>query len=356
MKSTRTQIKQILDANLNRVLEGIRVLEEIARFIYNDKHLTFSFKKLRHEITRELKTLQLKPNLLLSRDTDSDPIKYLNSREETLRPGLYSIILSNSGRVKEALRVLEEFLKLLNTKSSRKIKSIRFRFYDLEKELTEKFSAKKEILSTPQLYPILDINFCNNIKTTKKILNKTKIKLLQLRAKNIPDKKFYKTAIKLKRNLNHDTLFIINDRVDIALSVDADGVHLGQDDLDVKVVRNLIGERSIIGVSAENFTQLEKAVKDGADYIGFGPIYPTETKLDASDVKSLRKLKEISKRSPIPIAPIGGVKPEHTTNLLKNGGTLISVISSIFGSVNPENSIKKFNKGLMNFIKMKGGK
>lgn len=354
MNNQRRSINQILDANLNRILEGVRVLEEIARFILSDKALTLEIKNFRHSLNQITSDLLNRSDLHLARDTSIDSGKFLNTDSETRRDNLETVIRANAGRTKEGLRVLEEFSKILkNRKSSNSYKKLRFLFYDLEQELLTRAIIDKSFLTETQLYPIIDPGYIKSMKKAANIINDTGIKLVQLRVKNNTGKKFLSLARTLRKNLKSDIRLLINDRIDIALAIEADGVHLGQTDIDIKSARKILSENSIIGISVDTLSQLKQAVKHRADYIGFGPMYPTRTKPDAGPDKSLKDLQKIVKQSPLPVAVIGGIDPGNTLKLIESGSNLIAVISSIWGDSNPKNQINKF-KGIIK--KMKGGK
>ncbi|MEC1589240.1 thiamine phosphate synthase [Bacillus sonorensis] len=136
--------------------------------------------------------------------------------------------------------------------------------------------------------------------------------------------------------------FIVNDDVELALELDADGVHIGQDDEKAENVRASIGDR-ILGVSAHTLEEVMKAEKDGADYIGAGPIYPTETKLDAKAVQGVALLKEIRRRGiKIPAVGIGGITLENCAPVIEAGADGVSIISAISTSPDPEQAAGAF--------------
>ena len=120
-------------------------------------------------------------------------------------------------------------------------------------------------------------------------------------------------------------MFIVNDRLDIALASNADGVHLGQDDLDIKTVRKLLGASKIIGVSANNSTDINKAVKDGCDYIGVGPVFPTLTKKNKEPLGE-EKIKALTKDLNIPCFAIGGINKLNISSLKNHGISKLSLI------------------------------
>ena len=184
----------------------------------------------------------------------------------------------------------------------------------------------------PIIYPIIDgsIVTLDNIGKTAEAIIDGGAKILQLRAKSLSSKKFLETA-RIIRKITKDkgTVFIVNDRVDIALLTDADGVHLGQGDLPVKEARRLLGNNKIIGYSTHNLREALEAVRLPVDYISFGPIFPTKTKEDAQTPKGLKLLSEVRKAVVIPIVAIGGITETNMVHVLKEGVEGVAMISEI---------------------------
>jgi thiamine-phosphate pyrophosphorylase len=166
---------------------------------------------------------------------------------------------------------------------------------------------------------------------------KAGITVLQLREKDITSREFYHLALQLRELTKaYGIPFIINDRVDIALAVDADGVHVGQDDLPADVVRKIIGKEKIMGVSAKTVEEAIKAEKDGADYLGVGAIFPSPTK-PSSEAIGLEGLKIIKNKVKIPVVAIGGINKNNAGEVITAGADGISCISSIFSGDITEN-------------------
>ncbi|KJU81275.1 thiamine-phosphate pyrophosphorylase, partial [Candidatus Magnetobacterium bavaricum] len=154
------------------------------------------------------------------------------------------------------------------------------------------------------------------------------VKWLQLRDKDASRLQLFKTARLLKAlTRSNDAVLIINDYPDIALAVDADGVHLGQGDLPIGQVRGLMGDK-IIGVSTHTLEEAIEAQRAGADYIGFGPIFATQTK-DAGPPKGVDALKELLQHITIPVVAIGGIKEENLADVLEAGASAVAVASGI---------------------------
>lgn len=184
-----------------------------------------------------------------------------------------------------------------------------------------------------KLYFIADPEISNNrdiIQISEQAIQYG-IDTIQLRSKNMDSYDFYFLADKL-RNLTHKYRipFIINDRIDIALAVDADGVHLGQRDLPAHIALKLIGRGKILGITADTYAELERAISDGADYVGYGPVFPTKSKLDTREsMVGIARLKDFCKKSSIPVVAIGGINVSNARQCIDAGAAGVSVISAI---------------------------
>ncbi|AKO91873.1 thiamine phosphate synthase [Priestia filamentosa] len=171
------------------------------------------------------------------------------------------------------------------------------------------------------------------------------VTLVQLREKEADGKEFYERALRLKQLLDRFHVpLIINDRVDIALAVGAFGVHVGQDDLPLKVVRSLVGDM-IVGVSVRTVQEAKKAVEDGADYIGVGAVFPTSTKLDAKGITK-EELTEITGSVRIPAVAIGGITAGNIEKLNGTGIRGAAVVSAILKSQDPKKAAEELNEKL----------
>lgn len=195
------------------------------------------------------------------------------------------------------------------------------------------------------------------VEETVKMVLDAGIQWIQYREKNLTRREIFYQAERLKRITDdYNAILIINDHADIALSVDAQGVHLGQDDLPLKEARKVMGNR-IIGISTHNLKEAEDAQQDGADYIGFGPIFPTTTKENADIPKGPERLKEIAGRITIPVVAIGGIKLERLEDMFSAGASAVAVASAILASESPYTKAKEFvriikkTKGRRNCLK-----
>ncbi|MBI5055920.1 MAG: thiamine phosphate synthase [Nitrospirae bacterium] len=174
------------------------------------------------------------------------------------------------------------------------------------------------------------------------------IRTIQLREKQMTKKELYHEALSLRElTRKYKATFIINDYIDIALAADADGVHLGQDDMPVEEARRIMGRKKIIGVSTHSLKQALKAQEAGADYIGFGPMFPTSTK-DAGSSKGLRKLSEVREHINIPIVAIGGISPNNVPSVLEAGADAVAVMSAIL-----KGDVRKNTEKFLSAIKIR---
>lgn len=173
------------------------------------------------------------------------------------------------------------------------------------------------------------------------------VTFLQLREKDLDDENFLKEAVELKELCKeYKVPFVINDNVDIAIKMDADGVHVGQSDMEAGDVRAKLGPDKIIGVSAQTVEQAILAEQRGADYLGVGAVFPTGSKDDADDV-SLETLKAICEAVSIPVVAIGGITLENTPQLAGTGISGVAVISAIYA----QEDIRKASEDLKKVVK-----
>ena len=200
------------------------------------------------------------------------------------------------------------------------------------------------------LYAITDEHLLKE-DFTKKVEKALKfgVDIIQYRAKKKDAKDMIEEAIALKKLcIKYNVPLIINDRIDIALAIDADGVHVGQEDIPVLYVRKLIGNNKILGLSTKNLNHVEEANKLPVDYIGFGSIFPTNTKENAK-VAGLEKLKKAVEISLQPVIAIGGINENNIDEVLKTGCSGVAVVSAIFAGENIEENTKNLKEKIKNY-------
>lgn len=169
-------------------------------------------------------------------------------------------------------------------------------------------------------------------------------KIIQYREKNKSTKEMIKEAKKLKEICRGKAIFLINDRIDVALAVNADGVHLGQDDIPVDIAKFLLGNEKIVGLTVHNLKQAIDAKKQGIDYIGIAPIFKTDTKEDSIAPCGIKMIKEIKNIFDLPIIAVGGINQNNVKDVIVAGADGVVAISAVLDSDDVYNSIKNFNK------------
>jgi thiamine-phosphate pyrophosphorylase len=188
------------------------------------------------------------------------------------------------------------------------------------------------------LYLVLDPDLCGGpaaMVQTARLAAANGATVVQLRAPKWKKRQWLETALELKSVLAPFAVpLIINDHVDIALAVDAEGVHVGQDDFPVAAARRLLGADKILGLSVSNLAKLE-VVPEGVDYLGIGPVYPTGTKLDAADVLGVQRLGELVAVSRWPVVAIGGINAANCAPIFSAGAKGVAVVSAICGQNDP---------------------
>lgn len=332
-------MKRIIDANLNRASEGLRVIEEIARFILSDTELSARLKTIRHELQ---KFFDVEYDILLdSRDTLNDV--GCNIINPDKKESLDSIFKANFKRVEEAFRVLNQYASLDD--------SYRYRIYTIEKEMRSKLKLdyKKIFLNDKKLYLVTNSdNFeSDEIFLDKVALSiKSGVDIVQLREKNTTSKRFIYLAQRIRELTSHfGAAFIVNDRVDIAKISNADGVHLGQDDIPVSYAREILGDNAIIGVSTHCPEHAKKAITDGADYIGVGPVFKTPTK-PSKDPVGLEYVKWAADNVNIPFFAIGSIDTANIKEVVQAGAKRVAVIRAIMYADDIESNCKILKSAL----------
>lgn len=330
-----TPTARIIDANANRIREGFRVVEEFLRFDLNDADLIAKLKYLRHDLTQHLDQLNT-TQLIRARDSEHDVGRHTQTPTEYTRTNTFDIAAASFKRIQEGLRVIEEYAKTTNRDTARAFEQLRYRTYELEQMLVIRLTANRRFANV-QLYVIITESLCRHdwVETAQQTLAGG-ADCLQLREKNLPDRELLDRARTLTRLCrDHNALSIINDRPDIAALADADGVHIGQDDLIVHEVRRIAGPSRLVGLSTHNVAQLHNAIDTSPDYIAVGPMFPSNTK-PQDHVPGPTLITDAKNQTTLPIVPIGGINESNLDQLVNAGATRICVCSTIIAAKNPK--------------------
>ena len=170
---------------------------------------------------------------------------------------------------------------------------------------------------------------------------------IQFRQKSGSTREMIEVAKQMKQLCSKNGVtFIVNDRVDVAIAAEVDAVHLGQDDFTIPLARKLLGDDVIIGGSASTIEEARQCLSEGADYVGFGPVYPTTSKNDANPVTGIAMLKQVVEAIPLPIIVIGGVSAENVPEVMRAGAHGIAVISAVCCQDDPEEATRALHRAL----------
>jgi thiamine-phosphate pyrophosphorylase len=339
----------MIDANLNRSSEGLRVLEDVARFLLNDAELGRRLRTLRHDLARQSKSLGV--GLLSQRDAEHD-VGCLDSKdrepttEATSLRGLLDLVAANAKRVEESLRVIEELAKLPEMTSmldSAGFEQTRFALYTLERDLISKVSRRDKVKRMAGLYVILDRQFLagrDAFEIARQVIEGG-ARVIQLRDKQSKKGELLLVAQKLKELCGQTgVLFIVNDYLDLALAADADGLHIGQEDLPLSVARRQLPIDKVVGCSVTTPLQATKAQNEGADYIAVGSMFPTTTKKEAIIV-GVDIVKELKRTISTPLIAIGGINENNIAEVVAAGADAVAVVSAALGQKDVKGAVQK---------------
>ena len=339
-------VLRIIDANFNRAREALRVAEDYARFALDSSPLAEGLKALRHELRAAVEALGIPRDVLLSaRDTAGDVGTGIVTAAELRRPGAASVAQAAFARLSEALRCLEEYGKTLNTAAAQTLEQLRYKSYEWELAM---FRAPRVRLTQATLYIVLSRPTAphDELMAIARASLDAGADIVQLRQKHAGGAELLALAHELREaTREHDALLIINDRPDIALLADADGVHLGQDDLPVRAARKLLGPDRIIGATANTVDAAAAAERDGADYIGCGAMCPSITKPNRT-VVGPQRWAEVSQAVRIPVFAIGGIEADHLEALQAKGVNRVAVSNAVVAAEDVGAAVRLFREKL----------
>jgi thiamine-phosphate pyrophosphorylase len=315
--------------------------------VHDDGALAAKFREVRHGLRR---AASLIPGgaaaLVAARDSRGDvgrnapPVNSAESRNS---------LAANIKRAQEAMRVLEELSKASGAAASSKFGELRFRLYDLEREAAKYIyieEGPRPIPQGPFLYAIGGYGELN-ADGAFGLLNElfaARTGMIQLRDKDCEDKiRLSRAAETAELFAGRESLFVVNDRVDIALAAGADAAHLGQDDMPVAAARGIAGGKIRIGFSTHSYAQAMDGLQQEPDYLAVGPVFASRTKPGGKPVTPKLVGRVVAKAGKIPVVAIGGVTPENMSEVFDAGASGAAMISAITESKNPKAALKKIN-------------
>jgi thiamine-phosphate pyrophosphorylase len=325
---------RVLDAAANRAREALRVLEDHNRFVRNDKLLTEQLKQVRHGLAAALEHLPA-GLLLAARDTTHDVGTGVSTERERRRASLAAVVQANAKRLQESLRSLEEFGKLFSAEFGQAIERLRYTSYTLERALLLGDAAHAR-LADCRLCVLVTESLCRlSLAGTVREACAGGAQLIQLREKGLDDRRLLALAREVRRiTRSCEVLFIVNDRPDIALLAEADGVHLGQDDLPIHEARRIVGPAALIGVSTHDLEQVRQAVLAGASYLGVGPTFASRTK-DFAAHAGLDFVRQAAAETALPAFALGGITADNVGQVLAAGARRIAVSHAVCAADDP---------------------
>ncbi len=340
---------RIIDANANRAREALRLLEDLARFSLDDAALSKRAKSIRHGLTAALDSaIGSKSGLVAERDTPGDVGTEISVSSEGERASMESLASAAGSRLGEAMRAIEEVLKLESPAYAGAIEKLRYETYELERQLLPRLARPDPFM---RVCVLLTESLCthHSWQRVAELAIEGGADGIQLREKALDDRELLLRARWLvERTRGTRVRVIINDRPDIAALAQADGVHLGQNDLAPAEARRIVGPHSLVGVSTSGVEQARRAFDDGADLIGVGPIFASTTKPKpglggAQLIRAIESEPTLAGRPYLAISGIGAVQARE---LAREGCRGVAVSSSVCSAVEPDSAVRAILEAL----------
>lgn len=331
MASERERVLRIVDANRNRAVEALRVVEEHARFVREAPALARRLQALRREVAQAWAAT---PGLLAARDVLADPghPDAAGATPPSGRSGVEDVVRANLSRAQEALRALEEWGKLVDAGAAAAVARVRYAVYALEADVV----APRPAFGERRVYVLLDDGPGRRpLEDQARAVLDGGGRVLQLRAKRLEGGARLQVARALAALCERaGALLIVNDRPDVARLAGAHGVHVGQDDLPADEARRIVGPGALVGASAHDAAELARVVAAGADHVGFGTLFASPTK-PALGSQGLEALRALAATCPLPIFGIGGVTLASAPDVIRAGAFGVAVSSAVIDAPDP---------------------
>jgi thiamine-phosphate pyrophosphorylase len=330
-----TAILRIVDVNLNRAREALRVIEDYARFALDDADAATAVKRCRHRL-QEIATGFGTRELLGARDIVSDVGRDAKTTAELQRQTPESVVQAAFGRLAEAARSLGEYGKLSAPQAAAAAESLRYAGYELEQRIVLRGGLRTQFRAV-RLYVLLTASLCRGdwLKTADAAMDGG-AGCLQLREPQLPDAELLARARKLRElTLRRGVLLAVNNRPDIARLARADIVHVGQDDLTVPEARRIAGAAVLVGKSTHTPEQFEAALAEEPDYVAVGPMFQSGTK-PQEHIAGPQTLGQAARRTELPLVAIGGLTAENLSDSVAAGASCVAVCAAVIQAVDPQ--------------------
>jgi thiamine-phosphate pyrophosphorylase len=336
---------RIIDANYNRAREALRIIEDYCRFNLNSPLLYDRAKELRHKLSGILQRID-SVKLLISRDTRLDIGINRSVEGQLSRIELEDCFIAGCKRLTEALRTIAEVTRTVDTSVADAIENVRYAAYSFEKDIVI-FSDTSEKFKRIKLYIIITSNLPVEIVTLAACCAKNGADCIQLRAKDVTGDKLFAVANEFVKICREEGVYsVVNDRIDIAVTTGADGVHLGNNDVPIQCAQRLQLSPLIIGKTTHSFKQLHASCDMHPTYVSLGPIFATTTKpgLEPVGLKYLREASHVLEETGIGHVAIGGITLDNVDEVIKAGAQCIAVCSAVTQSRDPAKSCRVFKE------------
>ncbi|NBW97347.1 MAG: thiamine phosphate synthase [Planctomycetia bacterium] len=325
---------RLCDAAANRAAEAIRVLEDVARFVLDDGHLTGLAKALRHDLAAVLAGPAFAERRAL-RDTPGDVGTAIAAEAALPRRDAGDLVAANAARAAQALRSLQEVALILAPGEAARFEQLRYRLYTLEKAAMTAALARERLGGVSLCVLVDGRRDAAECERLVERLFEVGVRMIQLRDKQLTtpelvDRARRTVAIARRRA----AIVVVNDRADVAAAVGAAGVHVGAEDLSVEMARSVVGPAALVGRTAHTLDEARAAVPAGADYVGIGPCFPSATK-SFSAFAPAGFLAEVAREISLPAFAIGGITLERLDDLVALGLRRVAVASAITAAADP---------------------
>lgn len=331
-------VARVIDANFNRAREALRVIEDYARFIRNDRTASEAAKCFRHDLALACKRIPTS-QLLAARNTPGDVGTSVSHASEAQRSNPEAVFTAAAKRLPEALRTIEEFGKTVNAEFASAIEQLRYRSYELERLVTLR-PAGQASFPASGVYVLLTEALCHHdwLDTASAVLEAGAV-CVQLREKSLDDAELLGRARRLvELCARYEAASIVNDRADIAVLAGASGVHVGQTDLRISEIRRILSPDQFVGISTHNSDQLEDALRQMPDYVAVGPMYQSPTK-PQTHIPGQTLLEEALSTTSLPVVPIGGIEASTACELVAAGAKMLCACSSVISQKDPGKAV-----------------
>jgi len=341
-----TPLARIIDAAANRAREALRVVEDFARFVWDDAALTRICKEMRHELAASLQTFSPE-TLAAARETLHDVGVEISHPRERRREDPLAVASVNLKRFQESLRSLEEYAKVVSAEVAERLERLRYQSYTLERAVRMTDAGRRRLVDA-RLYLLLDGRESAAVAAALAAeLFDAGVDVIQLRDKRLGDRDLLDRGRALAEVARQcGKRFIVNDRPDLARLCRANGVHLGQEDLSVKDARTILGPDALIGVSTHTMEQVRQAVLDGANYLGVGPTFPSQTK-EFGEFPGVAFVAQAAAETSLPLFALGGITLENLPEVLAAGATRVAVSAAILSAPDPPTAAAQFKAALV---------